>query len=219
MTIYAYLRVSTRQQGISGLGLEAQRAAVLAAYPHTVEVTEVASAGAGKARPVLATLLDGLVAGDVLVVAKLDRLARSVVDFGQILARAQKEGWSLAIVDMCLDTSTPVGKMTAGMLALVAEFERDMIRERQREAAAARRARGLSGGRRSKLDADTAAAIETMRTTGCSWAAIAEQLNRQGSTTPTGRAWTRESVRAASVVGDADRAARRRAALAQGRAA
>lgn len=210
MTTYGYARVSTSRQAESRLGLDAQRAAILGFDSEALISEESASAGEGKARPILANLLAVLLPGDSLVVSKIDRLARSVVDFGQILSMAQRRGWSLVIVDMQLDTSTPVGKMTANILAAVAEFERDMIRTRTRESAAISRARGKRLGKPSQLDPSAAEFIHRTRAAGMSWASIADNLNELGLLTPTGKPWSRESVRSAAQVGDVAEAERRR---------
>lgn len=207
---YGYARVSTSRQAESRLGLDAQRAAMLAFDPAVLISEESASAGEGKDRPILASLLGVLAAGDSLVVSKIDRLARSVVDFGQILSRAQRQGWALVILDLQLDTSSPVGKMTANILASVAEFERDMIRTRTKESAAISRARGKRLGKPSALDPAIVTLIHDSRRDGLSWADLAVRLNALDLTTPTGRAWTRESVRSASQVGDTAEATRRR---------
>jgi DNA invertase Pin-like site-specific DNA recombinase len=219
MTIFGYIRVSTRRQGESGLGLEAQRAAITARYPQADIRVEVKSAGTGKSRPVLEAVLAELGDGDVLVVSKLDRLARSVADFGALLDRARHGGWSVVVLDVGVDTGSANGRLVAGVLVSVAQWERELIGQRQRESADVRRDRGVRCGKATALESSTVARIADGRAAGCSWAAIADGLNAAGVLTPTGRAWTRESVRSAAQVGDGAENARRRAAHARGRAA
>jgi DNA invertase Pin-like site-specific DNA recombinase len=77
-----------------------------------------------------------------LVVAKLDRLSRSLVDFGSIMERARKKGWSLAALDLGVDATTPAGKMIANAMATIAQFERHLIGERTKAALAVRKAQG-----------------------------------------------------------------------------
>src|ERR1700688_4809386 len=110
--VVAYVRVSTRRQDQSGLGLEAQVQAIEAGCKHrgwaiAKVYKDAASGRSRKGRPQLEAALAELKAGRAsgLVVAKLDRLARSTVDFGNILKLAQKEGWVLTVLDMDIDTS------------------------------------------------------------------------------------------------------------------
>jgi DNA invertase Pin-like site-specific DNA recombinase len=77
-----------------------------------------------------------------LVVAKLDRLSRSLVDFGSIMERARKKGWSLAALDLGVDATTPAGEMIANAMATIAQFERHLIGERTKAALAVRKAQG-----------------------------------------------------------------------------
>ena len=106
-----------------------------------------------------------LEAGDAaaLVVAKLDRLSRSMIDFTALMATAQKQGWALVALDCAVDTTTPAGEAMANVLATFAQFERRLISQRTREALAVKRAQGVRLGRPPTLpqavaDADPAAA-------------------------------------------------------------
>jgi len=89
------------------------------------------------------------VAGEVtgLVVAKLDRISRSVVDFGNLLAFFEDAEATLVALDLGVDTSTPGGRLVANVLASVAEWERSAIAERTRDALAVRKANGLTVSR------------------------------------------------------------------------
>src|SRR3954447_22914992 len=102
MRVLGYVRVSTSEQASSGAGLEAQRRAILAECKrrgwHLVEVIEDAGFSAKDLkRPGVQEALRVLEAGDAaaLVVAKLDRLSRSMIDFTRVMAQAQKQGWAL----------------------------------------------------------------------------------------------------------------------------
>ena len=197
MDVLAYLRVSTDAQGDSGLGLDAQRAAieqqVVRRGWNVVEwITDTAS---GKSldragiQEAIARLENG--GPKVLVAAKLDRLSRSAIDFLSLVKRAQENGWALIMLDPSVDMTDPMGRFTAGILAQVAELEREMISKRTIEALARARARGTRLGRPSALAPEIAGRIESMREQGMTLRAIAETLNIEGIPTPTrrGRWW------------------------------
>ena len=99
-------------------------------------------------RPKLAAALDELREGDTLVVTKLDRLARSMRDLMNIVATIADRGASLRVVAMNLDTGTPTGRLMLNMLGSVAQFEREMMLERQREGIAKAKAEGAYKGRK-----------------------------------------------------------------------
>lgn len=122
--VYGYVRVSTAEQGESGLGLEAQRRAVLARYPEAEIWEEVASGGRLGGRPVLEGVLDWLERGDTLVVATLSRLARNVRDAAEVLDRSLRGGWALVALDVGIDTGTPMGRAMVHVAAAFAELER-----------------------------------------------------------------------------------------------
>jgi DNA invertase Pin-like site-specific DNA recombinase len=88
-----------------------------------------------------------------LVVAKLDRLSRSMLDFTALMGTAQKQSWALVALDCAVDTSTPTGEAMANMLATFAQFERRLISQRTKEALAVKRAQGVRLGRPPVLPA------------------------------------------------------------------
>lgn len=79
-------------------------------------------------------MLASLREGDIVIVARLDRLTRSLLQFAGLVERATEEGWSLVAVDQAFDLGTPAGRAMAGMCAVFAAYERDLIAERTREA-------------------------------------------------------------------------------------
>ena len=123
MRVIAYVRVSTEEQSDSRAGLEAQRAAIRAECERRgweiVDVIEDAGYSAKDLkRPGVRIALDQLERkrADGLVVAKLDRLSRSMLDFTALMATAQKQGWALVALDCAVDTTTPAGEAMAHVL-------------------------------------------------------------------------------------------------------
>lgn len=204
MKAILYTRVSSGEQGLSGLGLEAQAAkcadyASRQGFEVVDTLSEVKSGKSVKARPVLCEALARLKAGeaDVLVVAKLDRLSRSLFDFVTLLQRSEREGWSVALLDLGVDTTTPVGRMQAQIVASVAEFERQRISERCAEAAKAKKARGQRVGGVGVTPLSTIEQVVGLRSEGRTLAAIANELNDLGVATGRGGAkWYPSSVKA-----------------------
>lgn len=135
-----YARVSTKEQN-----LELQKDALQKAG--CKEIYEEKVSGAGKKRPELSKLVEQLRTGDVLTVWKLDRLGRSIKDLIQLVNKIQNKGAELKSLNDHIDTTTPHGKLTFHMFAALAEFERDIIRERTLAGLSAARARGRVGGR------------------------------------------------------------------------
>ncbi len=97
--------------------------------------------------------------GDVLVVTKLDRLARSVIDLHQIAARLEGQGVGFRVLDQNVDTTTPAGKLTFSVLAAVAEFENELRRERQRDGIEKAKKNGVKFGPREKLSPEQGDAL------------------------------------------------------------
>lgn len=202
--VLGYVRVSTEEQAVSGAGMEAQRAAIRAEAERrgwdVIEVVEDAGWSAKDLRrPGIAHALDLLRDGgaDTLVVAKLDRLSRSMLDFAQLMETARKQSWAVVALDVNVDTTTPSGEMVAGVTAVVAQYERRLIGQRTRDGLAAKRAAGVKLGRPSLLPDDVAARISTARAEGLSLRGIADALNEDGVPTGQGGArWYASSVKA-----------------------
>ena len=145
MTTYGYARVST-----TGQTLATQRE-LLAAAGVTRIFSEKVS-GVAARRPELEYALDALEAGDMLVVTKLDRLARSTLDLLRILDLIGKEGAHFkSLGEPWADTTSPHGRLTLTILAGVAEFERELILARTNEGRVRALAEGKRFGRRPKL--------------------------------------------------------------------
>lgn len=113
--------------------------------------------------------------GDTLVVTKLDRLARSVTHLGKIIEALEAKGVALRIVNLDVDTSTPTGRLMLNVLAGVAQFEREMMLERQREGIAKAKAEGAYKGRKPTARAKSEE-IKALAEKGLSMGAIAAQL-------------------------------------------
>ncbi len=155
-TCIGYTRVSTDEQATSGAGLDAQWAMITAeaeqrAWTIVAWHTDEGVSGSKPAddRPAGHAALEAMRNRDAatLLVAKSDRLTRSVLDLAGLVARADREGWELTACDHTIDTSTPAGRFTTTIMGGVAELEREQIGARTREALAARRAAGVRLGR------------------------------------------------------------------------
>ncbi len=148
--------------------------------------------------PALREALAHLAAGraDALLVAKLDRLARSVSHASDILDTAQRQGWNLVVCDLGMDLGTPQGRALAKSMAVFAELERELISARTREALAAAKARGRRIGAPRLAPASVVDRICREREAGASFRAIAQRLTAEGVLSPAGRpAWQESSVR------------------------
>lgn len=203
MRAIGYIRVSTEEQAQSGAGLEAQKTAILSEALRRgwtlVEIIEDAGiSGTKMTRPGIDRAIAMLRAGeaDILVAAKLDRISRSALGFLQLAKQATAEGWQLRVLDADLDTSTPMGKFAIGILALVAELERDLIAQRTRDALAARKAAGVKLGRPNLSDTETRGRIVSMRGNGATYREIVETLSAlPPSDGQPSRDWSISSVR------------------------
>ena len=158
MRAVGYLRVSTEEQADSGAGLEAQRSAITLAatgrgWDHGHIHQDHASGKSLNGRKGLEEAIEAIENGeaDALMVAKLDRLSRSLMDFAGLMERSRRKGWALVALDLGVDTSTPSGEMMANVLAVFAQFERRMIGQRTKDALAVKRAQGVRLGRPTVL--------------------------------------------------------------------
>ncbi|MBA4350101.1 MAG: DNA invertase [Rhodobacter sp.] len=146
-----YARTSTLDQKA---GLEAQERDLKQAGCERLFIEQVSSVDV-VARVKLAEVLDFVREGDVLVVTKLDRLARSVAHLLDVLKVLTDKGASLSILSLGIDTATPTGKLMLTILGSIAEFERGIMLERQREGIAKAKADGKYKGRKPTARAKT----------------------------------------------------------------
>lgn len=164
--IFGYARVSTNDQR-----LDAQTDALMAAGVERVFADVIS--GSVRARPELDRLLDQLREGDVIVVAKYDRLARSLKDLLDIVEQIQTRGAGFRSLAEDIDTTTPAGRLVFHVFASIAQFERERISERTREGLAAAKARGRVGGRPPALTEAQRRAVVRMGAEGTSLREIA----------------------------------------------
>lgn len=215
MKVYGYCRVSTDGQAESGLGLADQEAKIRAYCElyglELVEIVKDAASGKSLERPGLQAILRALKDGKAegIIVAKLDRLTRSVKDLGCLLEDYFAERFSLFVVSEQIDTRTAAGRLLLNLLTSVAQWERETIGERTKAALQQKRKRGEKTGGYVPFgyDADACgklaanddeqkaiARIIELRGKGYTYEAIAEALNRDGILTKQGKAWSKASV-------------------------
>lgn len=202
--VLAYLRVSTEEQSVSGLGLADQKAAIEAeaqrrGWDAVEYVTDDGYSAKSLARPGIADALDRLRAGKagVLVVSKLDRLSRSLLDFASLMAQAEREGWRLVVLDMQIDTTQPSGELMAHVLASFAHYERRIIGQRTSNALQQLKAQGKRLGRPRVMSESVTERIVSEREQGKTLAAIADALNADSVPTARGGArWYPSTVKA-----------------------
>ena len=147
--IVGYARTSTTDQKA---GLEAQERDLKATGCERLFIEQVSSVDVA-AREQLAQALDFIREGDTLVVTKLDRLARSVAHLLDISERIKAKGAHLRILDLAIDTSTATGELLLTMVGAIAQFERGIMLERQREGIAKAKAAGKYRGRKPTAQA------------------------------------------------------------------
>jgi DNA invertase Pin-like site-specific DNA recombinase len=206
--VIGYVRVSTEEQGRSGVGLQAQRAAINDACTARgwqllrIEEDRLSGAAEPEKRPGLQRALQAVESDEAtgLVVAKLDRLTRSLPGFAKLVERSRASGWEIVILDLNVDTTTPTGEAMASMLAVFAQWERRMIGQRIGEALAVKRQQGVRLGRPPAVDPQVRRRIRGLRTRGWSYRRIADRLNDEHvPTAHGGAAWHPATVR--SIVG------------------
>ena len=158
-----YARVSTREQSLD-MQVDALKKA------GCDQIHEEIASGAKTSRPVLEEIMRNLREGDTLIIWKLDRLGRNLAHLIHLTTKLIEKKVGLISLNDPIDTSTAQGRMVFGIFAFLAEFERELIRERTQAGLTSARARGRKGGRPIGM---TQAAIEK--------ATIAEALYKNGS--------------------------------------
>ncbi len=203
VTAVGYLRVSTTDQAESGAGLEAQRRAIAQAcegrgWTLADVFEDGGQSGKNLNRPGFSRAVEAVESGDaqVVVVAKLDRLSRSLMDFASVMDRAQRNGWHVVALDLGVDTSTPSGEMMANVMASFAQFERRMIGQRTKEALAIKKAQGVRIGRPPATEDSAIRRMGELREEGLSYREVASLLDKEGHSTAHGAArWDGSTVR------------------------
>lgn len=210
-----YVRVSTEQQAEGGESLALQETKIRAmAEVQGVELADVVVDGGASAkslvRPGMERVLDLVRSRSVskVIVYKLDRLTRSVRDLADVLALFERHGVALVSVSENLDTGSAAGRLVLNVMASVAQWEREVIGERTREALASKRSKGqrvgavpfgfqpgIDGALVENLREQTALRLaRERRAAGASYQSIADELNRRGHRTRTGRPFAYQNV-------------------------
>lgn len=184
MTRIGYCRVSTTDQNPDAQRLRLQAAGCEHLFSETISTRNAD-------RPQLAACMAFLRPGDALVAVRLDRLARSTRELLEIAETLQGRGIDLVVLDQAIDTSTPAGKLMFSVLAAIAEFERDLIRERTLDGLARAAAEGRHGGRKPSITGPRATLARRLHNEGQSLREIARQL--EASPSAVRRLLTREA--------------------------
>jgi DNA invertase Pin-like site-specific DNA recombinase len=197
MRVVVYARGSKDEQELT---IDAQRARCAAEVLHRgAEVVEIVEEhiGRGKTGPGLEHALElvGTGRADALMLAKLDRLPRSVASITALMERAQRERWALIILDPAIDMTSPYGRAMAQMAAVFAELERALISARTKEALAVKRADGVRLGRPPAIPRNVEQRIAELLRRGRSPQDIADMLNTERVETVRGGPWTRDTIR------------------------
>lgn len=175
--IFAYCRVSTAGQTTENQIREIE-AAGFAVQRTRIICDTVSGSSAIEQRPGFMKLLDRLEADDVLVVTKLDRLGRNAIDVAQTVARLEGSGVRVHCLALgCVDLTSPAGKMTMGVIAAVAQFERDLLIERTQAGLVRARADGIALGRPPTLSPVQRAEVQARLAAGESVSAVARSLS------------------------------------------
>lgn len=174
MATIGYARVSS-----VGQSLDVQEAVLREAGCDKI-FAEKKSGRRASDREQLALALDFIREGDTLVVTRLDRLARSVIDLHQLIAQMTEKGAAFRVLQQSgIDTSTSTGKLTLAVLAAVAEFEADIRAERQRDGIEAAKSKGVYRGRPASIDPAT---VQSALAAGEAPTALAKRLGVARST-------------------------------------
>jgi DNA invertase Pin-like site-specific DNA recombinase len=173
-----YVRVSTTDQHPEAQLHPLREYAEARGFDVVDEYIDHGVSGAKDSRPALDRMMTAARRRDldVIVTVKLDRLARSVQHLVGMASELEALGVDLVVRDQAIDTSTPTGKLTFHVLAALAEFERDLIRERTHAGLELARKRGKRFGRPLATDSKQRARIIRLRTSGHSLRAIADRV-------------------------------------------
>ena len=170
--LVGYARTSTTDQKA---GLEAQLRELDKAGCERVFKEEVSSVDKDN-RHQLDAALDFIREGDTLIVTKIDRLARSVVHLNELVGKITAQGASLRVLDGSIDTATPNGRLMLNLLGSIAQFEREIMLERQREGIAKAKAEGKYKGRKPTARAQASQVLHLVKEEGLPAADVATRL-------------------------------------------
>lgn len=171
MTTYGYARVSTTDQH-----LDAQIEQLTAAGCTTVYQEKASGSKAGAKRPQLAALLAAVQKGDMVVVSKIDRIARSTRDLLNMIGDLETQGVTFKVLDSPIDTSSTFGSLMLQIIGAIAEFERRLLLDRQKDGISRARAEGLYKGKAATVTVgDTAKRVQAMLDMGLSKQRVADQ--------------------------------------------
>lgn len=180
--VFAYCRVSTTDQTTENQ-LQEIAAAGFAVDPRRAIEETISGSVAASERPGFGRLVDKLEAGDVLVVTKLDRLGRNAMDVRATVEALQGLGVRVHCLALGgLDLTSAAGKMTMGVIAAVAEFERDLLVERTHAGLARAKAEGKAIGRPSSLNAQQVQEVRTRLAAGAPIATLARDFDTSRQT-------------------------------------
>lgn len=180
--VFAYCRVSTQDQTTENQVLEIANAGFSVSQLRTVTETISGSVPTSE-RTGFALLINKLEAGDVLVVTKLDRLGRNAMDVRSTVEALSGMGVRVHCLALGgVDLTSPAGKMTMGVIAAVAEFERDLLIERTRAGLTRVKASGTALGRPKVLDLETTSQVLEKLTAGDSVASVARAFKTSRQT-------------------------------------
>ncbi len=172
---FAYCRVSTADQTTDNQAREIEGAG-FKVDPKRIIAETVSGSVAAMERKGFAKLVDRLEAGDILIVTKLDRLGRNAMDVRSTVDSLAQEGVKVHCLALGgVDLTSAAGKMTMGVIAAVAEFERDLLVERTQAGLSRAKAEGKILGRPSALTAEQQATIRLQRSQGLSLGALAAE--------------------------------------------
>ena len=182
MRVFAYCRVSTTDQSTENQVLEIANAGFALNERRIVKETISGSVPADQ-RPGFQRLMDKLESEDVLVVTKLDRLGRNAMDVRATVEKLAQNGVRVHCLALGgVDLTSPAGKMTMGVIAAVAEFERDLLIERTQAGLALAKASGKAIGRPQSLDEGQVAMVRQKLSEGHSVASLARELDTSRQT-------------------------------------
>lgn len=198
MRAIGYARTSTSRQDLS-LEVQEKQIRLACEMRGITELTfvaeQVSSGVSPSSRPLLSGVLDSLKNNDadVLIVAKLDRVARSSAHIAVLMDDANTQGWNLIALDLGVDTTTPEGALVVGIMASIAQWERARIRERTREALQQAKANGTILGR-PPVSVKAKKRAYALNDGTRSLNDIAKQLEKEGLTSSTGKRLSKSTI-------------------------